>query len=74
MAASVREDVLDGDHPTMAGLQPLSRLGRDEWGLPPEVFRITRPGRPEDIPGRGTKIRANDWSADSSTGVSTRVI
>ena len=41
------------DHPTMEGLQPLSRLGRDEWGLPPEVFRITRPGRPEDIPGRG---------------------
>lgn len=53
VAASVREDVLDGDHPTMEGLQPLSRLGRDEWGLPPEVFRITRPGRPEDIPGRG---------------------
>ena len=53
VAASVRQDVLEGDHPTMEGLQPLSRLGRDEWGLPPEVFRITRPGRPEDIPGRG---------------------
>ncbi len=49
VAASVREDVLEGDHPAMAGLQPLARLGRDEWGLPPEVFRITRPGRPEDI-------------------------
>lgn len=53
VAASIKEDVLDGNHPTMEGLQPLSRLGRDEWGLPPEVFRITRPGRPEDIPGRG---------------------
>lgn len=49
LAAAVREDVLDGVHPTMEGLQPLSRLGRDEWGRPPEVFRITRPGRPEEI-------------------------
>jgi flavin reductase (DIM6/NTAB) family NADH-FMN oxidoreductase RutF len=49
LAASVREDVLDGVHPTMAGLQPLSRLGRNEWGLPPEVMAIDRPRRPEDI-------------------------
>lgn len=49
LAASVRADVLDGAHPTMAGLQPLSRLGRNEWGLPPEVIAIDRPKRPEDI-------------------------
>lgn len=49
LAASVRSAVLDGVHPTMAGLQPLSRLGRDEWGWPPEVLRIERPRRPEDV-------------------------
>jgi hypothetical protein len=33
----------------MQHLQPLSRLGGDEWGLPPEVIRLRRPARPEDI-------------------------
>lgn len=49
LAACVQEDVLDGVHPAMTGLQPLSRLGRNEWGLPPEVLAIERPQRPEDI-------------------------
>ncbi|WP_110206764.1 flavin reductase family protein [Nocardioides daejeonensis] len=40
---AVRRDVLLDGHPTMARLQPLSRLGRDEWGLPPEVVHLTRP-------------------------------
>jgi flavin reductase (DIM6/NTAB) family NADH-FMN oxidoreductase RutF len=51
LAATVREDVLDGVHPTMAGLEPLSRLGRNQWGLPPEVIAIDRPQRPEDVRG-----------------------
>lgn len=40
---TVVESALDGDHPTMSALQPVSRLGRDEWGLPPEVVRMRRP-------------------------------
>lgn len=40
---SVSADVLIDGHPTMSGLRPVSRLGRDEWGLPPEVVRVTRP-------------------------------
>jgi flavin reductase (DIM6/NTAB) family NADH-FMN oxidoreductase RutF len=43
MATTVRREVLVDGHPEMAHLQPLSRLGRDEWGLPPEVVRLQRP-------------------------------
>ena len=49
LAVTVWETALDGDHPTMAALEPLSRLGRNEWGLPPEVFALDRPARPEDV-------------------------
>lgn len=45
---SVHTSALDGDHPTMEALKPLSRLGRDEWGHPPEVFRLTRPRTPDE--------------------------
>jgi flavin reductase (DIM6/NTAB) family NADH-FMN oxidoreductase RutF len=48
-AISVRDDVLEDGHPAMELLRPVSRLGRDEWGRPPEVFRQTRPKRPEDV-------------------------
>lgn len=51
VAVTVQVAGLDGDHPTMAALQPLSRLGRNEWGLPPEVVAIDRPQRPEDVLG-----------------------
>ena len=37
--------LVDG-RPTMDALRPVSRLGRDEWGHSPEVFRLTRPRRP----------------------------
>lgn len=40
-----QQSLVDG-HPAMEGLQPVSRLGRNEWGLPPEVVAIERPGRP----------------------------
>ena len=43
VAVTVRTDVLDGGHPQMSGLQPMSRLGGDEWGMPPEVFGLPRP-------------------------------
>jgi flavin reductase (DIM6/NTAB) family NADH-FMN oxidoreductase RutF len=40
--AAVRADVLDGTHPRIDLLQPLSRLGADEWGGTPPVREITR--------------------------------
>ncbi len=48
-AITVRDDVLEGSHPLVERLRPVSRLGRDEWGRPPETFRLTRPQRPEDV-------------------------
>ncbi len=44
-AITVRTDALEDERPTMDALRPMSRLGRDEWGLPPEVVRLTRPRR-----------------------------
>ncbi len=49
VAITVRDEALVAGRPAMEHLQPLSRLGGDEWGLPPEVFSIRRPGRPSDI-------------------------
>lgn len=45
-AFTVQEEALVDDRPTIETLRPVSRLGRDEWGLPPEVFRLQRPRRP----------------------------
>ncbi len=45
-AITVHIDALVDGRPTMDALRPLSRLGRDEWGRSPEVFRLTRPERP----------------------------
>ncbi|MCL2535082.1 MAG: flavin reductase family protein [Nocardiaceae bacterium] len=48
LAVAVRpEAVADDGLPEFAALAPLSRLGRDEWGMTPPVRRITRPGRPD---------------------------
>ncbi len=44
VATTVRTEVLVAGHPAMEHLQPVSRLGRDEWGLPPEVVSVRRPG------------------------------
>ncbi len=49
LLVTVADDVLDGSHPTMEGLMPLSRLGRNEWGLPPEVIRLDRPRTVDDV-------------------------
>ncbi|WP_235736346.1 flavin reductase family protein [Nocardioides alcanivorans] len=43
IAFAVRSEVMRDGRPTMAGLAPVSRLGGDEWGLPPDVVRLTRP-------------------------------
>jgi len=48
-SVTVRDEVLVDGHPAMEHLRPVSRLGRDEWGRPPEVLRLTRPDRPEDV-------------------------
>ncbi len=48
-AITVMDDVLQDGHPAIELLRPVSRLGRDEWGRPPEVFRLTRPSAPEDV-------------------------
>lgn len=42
-ALSISEAVLDGDHPDAEALAPVSRLGRNEWGLPPAVRALDRP-------------------------------
>jgi flavin reductase (DIM6/NTAB) family NADH-FMN oxidoreductase RutF len=48
--AVVSSEVLEGSHPKIELLDPLSRLGRDEWGTMGEVKEIKR-------------IRAADWPA-----------
>jgi flavin reductase (DIM6/NTAB) family NADH-FMN oxidoreductase RutF len=48
---AVSSAVLDGDHPLVEKLRPLSRLGLDEWGTIGEVKEIQR-------------IRASDWPRD----------
>lgn len=50
VAVTVDETMLDGVHPMLERLQPLSRLGRNQWGLPPEVFAIDRPTEPGQVP------------------------
>ncbi len=46
---TVRDDALVDGRPAMERLRPVSRLGSDEWGLPPEVFHLTRPQSPDDV-------------------------
>ena len=46
---TVDPDVLVDGYPDYALLDPLSRLGKDEWGLHAEVRSVPRPQRPEDI-------------------------
>jgi len=48
---AVSSEMLDGDHPRIEKLRPLSRLGLDEWGTMGEIKEIQR-------------IRAGDWPRD----------
>ena len=52
-AITAAEEVLVDGHPEYDRLDPLTRLGKDEWGVAAQVRSIRRPRRPEDIPGRG---------------------
>ncbi|WP_152602230.1 flavin reductase family protein [Cryobacterium roopkundense] len=49
--AAVSSEVLDGSHPRIELLNPLSRLGLDEWGTLGPIKEIKR-------------IRASDWPRD----------
>ena len=46
---SVADEVLVDGHPEYDLLDPLSRLGRNEWGLRAEVTSLDRPAKPDDI-------------------------
>ncbi|GAB3989775.1 flavin reductase family protein [Nocardioides marmoraquaticus] len=48
-AITVDDDVLVDGHPEMSLLRPVSRLGKEEWGRPPEVFELARPTSPDDV-------------------------
>jgi flavin reductase (DIM6/NTAB) family NADH-FMN oxidoreductase RutF len=53
--AAVASEVLEGRHPLIAELNPLSRLGRDEWGTMGPVSELRR-------------IRKDDWPVDFRPG------
>ncbi|MBY8878280.1 flavin reductase family protein [Actinacidiphila acidipaludis] len=40
--AAVSQAVLDGEHPDVRQLRPLTRLGKDEWGTLGEILEIKR--------------------------------
>jgi flavin reductase (DIM6/NTAB) family NADH-FMN oxidoreductase RutF len=46
---SVAEEVLVDGHPEFSRLDPLARLGKEEWALHAEVISVPRPRRPEDV-------------------------
>lgn len=46
---SVAEDMLVDGHPDYHRLDPLARLGKEEWALHADVISVRRPRRPEDI-------------------------
>lgn len=46
---SVEEEVLVEGHPDYERLDPLARLGKEEWALHAEVTSVPRPQRPEDV-------------------------
>ena len=46
---TVDESVIVEGHPEYHLLDPLARLGKDEWAMHAEVRSIRRPKRPEDI-------------------------
>jgi flavin reductase (DIM6/NTAB) family NADH-FMN oxidoreductase RutF len=49
---TVADQVLVDGHPDYDRLDPLTRLGKDEWGVRARVRSIRRPRRPEDIRGQ----------------------
>jgi flavin reductase (DIM6/NTAB) family NADH-FMN oxidoreductase RutF len=49
VVVTVADEVLVEGHPEYDLLDPLARLGKDEWGVRAEVVSIRRPRTPEDI-------------------------
>ena len=49
VAFTVRDEVIVDGLPAYDLLQPVSRLGGSQWGLPPEAVSVTRPGLPSEI-------------------------
>jgi flavin reductase (DIM6/NTAB) family NADH-FMN oxidoreductase RutF len=49
VVVTVADEVLVEGHPEYDLLDPLARLGKDEWGVHAEVVSIRRPRTPEDI-------------------------
>ena len=49
VAITVADAVLVDGHPEYALLDPLARLGKDEWGVSAQVTSLRRPRKPEDI-------------------------
>lgn len=49
VAITVADEALVDGHPEYALLDPLARLGKDEWGVRAQVTSLTRPRTPEDI-------------------------
>ena len=49
VAFTVADDVLVDGHPDYDRLDPLARLGRNEWAIGARVRSITRPRTPDDI-------------------------
>ena len=53
VAITVSDDVLvDGRHPDIGKLRPMSRLGRNQWGVPPVPIPVNRPLKASDVPRR----------------------
>lgn len=52
VAVCVEESVVVDGHPEYDRLDPLTRLGKDEWGLHAEVVSVKRPQTPGDISSR----------------------
>lgn len=46
---TVEESVIVDGHPEYTRLDPVARLGKDEWALHAEVLAIRRPRTPDDI-------------------------
>lgn len=46
---TVADDMMVDGHPDYDRLDPLARLGKDEWGVHAQVRSIRRPRTPEDI-------------------------
>ena len=43
------DEVLVDGHPEFLRLDPLSRLGKNEWGVHTQVTSLVRPRSPQDI-------------------------